>query len=132
MMVFADGENLVLRFQEMVRRGFVPQDNVAHERDTFVWSYGFTQLGGQHEIIRATYYTYATGDAARVTSVKTQLQEQTFNKHMASPLPNHLTARVFKKEARSRSGKGVDIQLCAPVNPVLLVLIFASAFYALK
>lgn len=111
MMVFADGENLVFRYQDMLKRGFVPQDDVAHEQDTFVWTRGFTQLAIQHEVLRATYYTYAVGDPDYVASVRGRLQRQTFVKHMASFLPNNLSPCVFKKENRSRNGKGVDIAL---------------------
>jgi len=111
MMVFIDGENLVFRYQEMVKRGFVPRDDMKHEADVFVWIDGFTHLGQQHEIIRARYYTYVVGDDVRVTTVRNQLRSLQFSKHMASLLPNTLSPCVFKKDQRSRSGKGVDIQL---------------------
>jgi len=115
MMIFADGENLVFRFQEMIKQGFVQHDGVLHRQDSYVWTSGFSHLALQHEILRATYYTYAIGDAAKMSQVKAELQQLTFLKHMASRLPNNLTPHVFKKENRSRSGKGVDIQLCVDV-----------------
>jgi uncharacterized LabA/DUF88 family protein len=111
MMVFVDGENLVFRYQNMVNNGFVPRDEMKHEPDVFVWFDGFTHLGQQHEIIRTTYYTYVVGDDLRVTNIRNQLRSMQFSKHMASLLPNTLSPCVFKKDQRSRSGKGVDIQL---------------------
>lgn len=111
MMVFVDGENLVFRYQEMVRKGFVPRDDMKHEPDVFVWLDGFTQLGQQHELIRTTYYTYVVGDDDRVSAMRNRLRSLSFSKHMASLLPNTLSPCVFKKNQRSRSGKGVDIQL---------------------
>lgn len=105
MMVFIDGENLVFRYQEMVKRGFVPRDDMKHEADVFVWIDGFTHLRQQHEIIRARYYTYVVGDDVRVTTVRNQLRSLQFSKHMASLLPNTLSPCVFKKDQRSRSGK---------------------------
>ncbi len=111
MMIFADGENLVFRYQEMIKKGFVPRDDIQHEPDVYVWINGFAQLGGRHEILRATYYTYVTGDDMRVAAVRTKLQQLRFAKHMASLLPETLSPCVFKKDNRSRSGKGVDIQL---------------------
>lgn len=111
MMVFADGENLVFRYQEMIKKGFVPRDDMSHEPDVFVWFNGFTQLALQHEILRATYYTYVVGDDARVASIRGRLRSMQFSKHMASLLPSALSPCVFKKDQRSRSGKGVDIQL---------------------
>ncbi|MGD7035160.1 hypothetical protein [Methylotuvimicrobium buryatense] len=40
MMVFVDGENLVLRFQAMVAEGRMPIDDIAYEKDIYVWSNG--------------------------------------------------------------------------------------------
>lgn len=111
MMVFDDGENLVFRYQEMVRKGSVPRDDMKHEPDVFVWFDGFTHLGQQHEIIRTTYYTYVVGDDDRVSAMRNQLRSLCFAKNMASLLPNTLSPCVFKKNQRSRSVKGVDIQL---------------------
>lgn len=111
MMVFVDGENLVFRYQEMVKKGFVPRDDMKHEPDVFVWFDGFTHLGQQHEIVRTTYYTYVVGDDDRVSAMRNRLRSLNFSKHMASLLPNTLSPCVFKKNQRSRSVKGVDIQL---------------------
>ncbi len=111
MMVFADGENLVFRYQEMIKKGFIPRDDMSHEPDVFVWINGFTHLATQHEILRATYYTYVVGDDIRVAAIRAQLRSMQFSKHLASLLPNALSPCVFKKDQRSRSGKGVDIQL---------------------
>ncbi len=115
-MGFVDGENLVFRYQEMLLKGYVPRDDLLfHERDIAVWSPTFTHLAKHHEILRVTYYTYVVGDEDRVTSVRETLRGLTFNKHMASLLPHSVTPCVFKKEAKARSGKGVDIQLCVDV-----------------
>lgn len=115
MTVFVDGENLVFRFQEMLRRGYVPHEDMYHERDVAVWTPSFTSLAQYHEIRRVTYYTYVVGDDARVAFIREAIRKLTFNKHMASFLPNSVTPCVFKKDARSRSGKGVDIKLCVDV-----------------
>jgi len=114
-MVFVDGENLVFRFQEMLRQGYVPREGLFHEPDVAVWDPSFTYLAHFHEILRVTYYTYVVGDEARLNSVREILRGLTFMKHMASLLPTHLTPCVFKKDAKSRSNKGVDIKLCVDV-----------------
>ncbi len=111
MMVFADGENLVFRYQEMVKKGMIPRGDMKHEADVFVWNDGFTFLAQQHEVIRTTYYTYLIGDDVRVAAIRAQLRSFQFSKHMASLLPNTLSPCGFKKDQRARSGKGVDIQL---------------------
>ncbi len=114
-MIFVDGENLVCRFQEMVKRGYVPRDDLYHEPDVAVWAPSFTHLAQHHEILRVTYYTYVVGDEARVTSTREAIRALKFNKHRASLLPASVTPCVFKKNAKSRSGKGVDIKLCVDV-----------------
>lgn len=115
-MGFVDGENLVFRYQDMVRRGYVPRDDqLFHEPDVAVWSPGFTHLARDHEILRVTYYTYVVGNENRLASVRDRLRALTFVKHSAYLLPNSLTPLVFKKDAQSRSGKGLDIRLCVDV-----------------
>jgi uncharacterized LabA/DUF88 family protein len=115
MMVFVDGENLVLRFQDMLRRGYIPRNDLFHDPDVAVWHPSFTYLAQFHEILRVTYYTYVVGDEPRVAQVRESLRKQTFEKHWASLLPNSLTPCVFKKDSKDRSGKGVDIKLCVDV-----------------
>lgn len=115
MMVFVDGENLVFRFQEMLKRGYIPRDGLFHEQDVAVWDTSFTHLARHHEILRVTYYTYVVGDEARVGTVEEAIRRLTFSKHMASLLPNSVTPCIFKKVVKSRSGKGVDIKLCVDV-----------------
>ncbi len=110
-MVFVDGENLVFRFQEMLKQGFRPVNEVVHEPDVFVWLPWFTQIGLHHEILRVNYYTYVVGDNKRIENVGNIIRRQTFSRHEASLLPNALTPCIFKKENKSRSVKGVDIKL---------------------
>ncbi len=114
-MVFVDGENLVFRYQNMLKRGHVPREDIVHEPDVFVWHNSFTHLALQHEILRVTYYTYATGDDERITAIRSQIRKLTFSKHMASLLPNSVTPCVFKKGAKNKSGKGVDIQMSVDI-----------------
>jgi uncharacterized LabA/DUF88 family protein len=99
----------------MLSRGFVPRDDLFHEPDVVVWTPSFTHLAQFHEILRCTYYTYVVGDDARVAAVREAIRRLEFSKHMSSRLPNTVTPCVFKKETKSRSGKGVDIQLCVDV-----------------
>ena len=110
-MVFVDGENLVARYQDMLKDGCIPRDDMFHERDVAVWHPSFTQLARYHEILRVTYYTYVVGDDNRVKNVREAIRQLTFSKHGASMLPNCVTPCVFKKDSRSRHAKGVDIQI---------------------
>jgi uncharacterized LabA/DUF88 family protein len=112
LMGFVDGENLVARYQAMLKEGFVPRDDMCHVPDALVWYPAFTQLAGYHEILRVTYYTSVVGDEQRQAGLKQQIRALTFSKHSASMLPNNVTPCVFKRDASTRRSKGVDIQLC--------------------
>ena len=123
MMVFVDGENLVLRFQAMLNEGRkIREDaNIKHEKDIYVWSPYFTVKPGLNQVIRAYYYTYAFGDEARLRHIKDQIksmqsgQYQEHGAHSAiGKLINQLYPIVFKKE-RGKKAKGVDIQLTVDI-----------------
>lgn len=114
-MIFVDGENLVARYQDMMRDGYVPQEDTFHIPDVAVWRHGFTHLAEYHEILRVTYYTYVVGDDNKVKEVREAIKKQNFMQHRASRLPNSLTPCVFKKESRERKAKGVDIQICVDI-----------------
>lgn len=110
-MAFIDGENLVMRYQDMVAAGAVPRVTVAHLQDVFVWEPRSIQIQGLYEIERATYYTYFIGDEPGRVDAAAAIKMLTFEPHLASQLPRALAPRVFKKVKGAR-GKGVDIQLC--------------------
>ncbi len=114
-MVFADGENLVGRYQAMLDQGYVPRDDMFHEKDVAVWTPGYTNLARDHEIIRVTYYTYMVGSVEKIDSMKESIKTLRFTSHMSSPLPDTVTPCIFKKEAKSRKTKGVDIQICIDI-----------------
>src|SRR5213593_3443500 len=76
LMGFVDGENLVARYQAMIKDGFVPRDDggICHVPDVLVWSPGFTQLASFHEILRVTYYASVTGDERRQADLKQEIR----------------------------------------------------------
>lgn len=115
MMIFVDGENLVLRYQKTLEQGRIPSDGLFHLQNVAIWKPEFAQLARHHEILRVTYYTYVVGDENKVAEVENAIRQLKFSKHMASLLPDSVTPCVFKKTDRSRSGKGVDIKLCVDV-----------------
>ena len=57
MMIFIDGENLVLRYQNSLKQGRVPNDGTFHIKDVAVWRTEFSNPAQWHEILRVTYYT---------------------------------------------------------------------------
>ena len=115
MMIFIDGENLVLRYQNSLKQGRVPNDGTFHIKDVAVWRTEFSNPAQWHEILRVTYYTSAVGDEKRVAQVEDEIRRLKFFKHRASLLPDTVTPCVFKKTSKTRSGKGVDIKLCVDV-----------------
>lgn len=57
MMIFIDGENLVFRYQAMLKEGYVPANKrVEHELDVFVWNKSMPPRMGNYKILRSTYY----------------------------------------------------------------------------
>lgn len=116
---FADGENLVLRFQDMCKDGHKPKRDVFHVPDTVVWHPDVTQQF-YGDIVRMSYYQTVYGDEEKLNVVSAQLQgvkymypsERSLHENDASHdgLGN-LAPRVFKKEGRSSRTKSVDINL---------------------
>lgn len=117
MMLFIDGENITHRYQDMIKQGYKPRDDrVNHIQDVCVWHNDITGAGSKyiinkHEIIRATYYTYATGDEIKIQEIVEKIKSFTFDKYGSSRLPNNLYPCVFKKRNKSASAKGVDIKM---------------------
>jgi uncharacterized LabA/DUF88 family protein len=115
LMIFADGENLVLRYQAMVKEGWVPRDDMFHVPDAVVWHTTFSHLVRLDEVLRATYYTYVVGDDDHVQAIREQIRKLTFSAHRNSRLPRTVMPKVFKKSRRNAKGKGVDIEMTVDV-----------------
>lgn len=116
LMIFADGENLVFRYQQMLVQGWVPRsDGVTHIRDVLIWHQTFSQGIFLDEVLRATYYTYVVGDELKVKQVQETIKSLSFLGNRNSTLPMNLTPRVFKKPKASAKTKEVDIQLTVDV-----------------
>jgi len=121
--IFADGENLVLRFQEMVGTGRRPVPEVVHSRDCYVWSPRIIWDGNHPEyqlVTRIHYYSSVTGDAPRVAQVRDQLSaiEYTCRPDATNGGVTHrgqLVPVVFKKPAQSQKTRNVDIQILIDV-----------------
>lgn len=114
LMVFIDGENLVFRYQSMLKGGRTPIANVVHEPDVFVWRKSVT-TNGDYDMLRATYYTYAVGDDLYISSIQEKIKNLPIHNEYTTTLPNKLTPMIFKKEKRAAKSKGVDIQLTVDV-----------------
>ena len=98
-MIFIDGENLSIRYGEMLN-GNEPNRHVNYLKDIYVWSH-FLNFKSHRtcEVIRKYYYTSATGDFDKLNGITNDL------KGIGIEAP-----RVFKK-AKARGSKRVDISL---------------------
>ena len=120
LMVFVDGENLVARYQAMLKEGRTPSHEVWHRPDVYAWSHG-SVWPGMCIVQRATYYTYAVGSDEIVLQVAEEIKALTFaqyyipGQNLAPRLGDALYPVVLRKVKGARNPKGVDIQLCVDV-----------------
>jgi uncharacterized LabA/DUF88 family protein len=120
MMVFIDGENLVARYQGMLKDGRTPLPEVRHRKDVYTWSQGAV-WPGMSVVLRATYYTYAVGSDEVILEAANEIRTLTFAQynppghHLSPRLGDALYPKVLKKIKDARNPKGVDIQLTVDV-----------------
>jgi uncharacterized LabA/DUF88 family protein len=95
-MIFIDGENLAIRYGNMLDDNKPPQ-HVTYEKDIYVWEQELQPVN--RNVIRKYYYTSLTADQERITEIEEKL------KSLGIEQP-----RVFKK-TRTRGSKQVDISL---------------------
>lgn len=115
MMVFIDGENITFSYQRLLDKNHSPKNSVKHSENVYVWEENSIQFPGLHNIIRANYYTYATGSDENIKEINTEIKSLFYRKHTDSPLPNYLYPVVFKKEKKEAQSKGVDIQMTVDI-----------------
>lgn len=115
MMVFIDGENLVFNYQKLLKNGNIPKNSVKHLTDVYVWEKDSILKPGLHEIIRAHYYTYATGSDEKINEINNEIKELEYERPKNTILPNYLYPVIFKKEKKQAKSKGVDIQMTVDI-----------------
>ena len=101
-MIFVDGENLAIRYGEMLNaNGGNPHPSIRYLADVFVWSTQWGKMSqGRPAIMRKYYYTSAPGDSQAISNIEDEL------KSVGIEAP-----RVFHKEKQSKRTKSVDITL---------------------
>ena len=110
-MIFIDGENVVARYQEMIKRGWKSRRDTRHMKDVYVWRKGCIVTHG--EVLRINYYTYIVADDHGVQNTINEIKSLLSG--LGGPSGNTLYPVVFKKEKKTAKGKGVDIQLTVDV-----------------
>lgn len=115
LMIFVDGENLTIQYQRMLQKGHIPQDNVIHKPDIFVWSNRMPlplPIIGRTtniEIIRAYYYTSITG-SNNMSDVEEEIRRINLPNPSVLGETQSLYPVIFKK-LKGKKSKGVDIRL---------------------
>jgi uncharacterized LabA/DUF88 family protein len=129
---FVDGENLVLRYQDMLKVGHAPKETVVHEPDSFVWSPDVT-LWTDMDLVRVIYYTSVVGDSDRVAAVERRISGTQFRSRANSAGVGYsghaqIIPRVHKKAANSRKTKVVDVDITMDVMRMALQLPMEGIF----
>lgn len=134
LIAFADGENLVLRYQDMIKKGSKPKAGVVHVPDILVWHPDITEANVT-DITRVTYYQTCFGDDPKIEAAKQTIKDVRYTYTMAYgskvDTSGGLIPRVFKKESKSTKTKSVDINLTVDMlryipNPKFDVLLLLS------
>jgi len=76
-LVFVDGENLVMRYQEMLGGGLAPYADNVHINDSFIWNQRVLN-DNLWNIKRISYYTSVVGDDERVRGVRKRIASVKF------------------------------------------------------
>lgn len=116
--LFVDGENLTMRYQDMLATGRTPRQGIAYEQGTYIWSDRLTNkpYNGLPDLVRVHYYTSVVGDSDRVECTQRDIAAI----HFASQGPDRrhegqLVPLVFKKDKKSKKTRNVDLQIIVDV-----------------
>jgi uncharacterized LabA/DUF88 family protein len=123
-LIFVDGENLTLRYQELLRDGHSPAAENVHLPDVFIWSQRVLEAA-YWNLKRISYYTSVAGDDPKVREVRNRIGQTQFTCKtgiVSGPLSagpvtrtGQLMPFVRKRSARSRKQSICDIQLAVDV-----------------
>jgi uncharacterized LabA/DUF88 family protein len=120
-LIFVDGENLAIRYKEMVKAGRTPaKDNIVID-DCFVWNH---RLLSDHNwnLKRISYYTSIVGDDEKVSELRRTISRTVFRvtTNMISPTlgqsaTGQMVPFVRKKSTKSRKEGICDIAIAVDV-----------------
>lgn len=119
-LIFVDGENIVFRYEEMVKEGHIPRPDNIHIPGCFVWN---QRVLNDHlwRIKRLSYYTSVVGDDDRVRTVRQKISATQFvcitgrTLEIESNMTGQIIPFVRKKSNRSRKESICDIAIAVDV-----------------
>lgn len=119
-MVFIDGENLVMRYQNMIKNGYEPKPHTEHVKDVYVWNKEMISRA-EIDLRRITYYTSAVGSDDKINELREEIHSINYR---FRGLPDtfqgatryleqwgSVVPKVYKKAARSQRSRQVDINI---------------------
>ncbi|MCC7681335.1 NYN domain-containing protein [Janthinobacterium sp. FW305-128] len=109
---FVDGENMIFRFQDMVKDGAIKNKDVVHEENLLVWHPKITEEFFA-DFARISYYQTFVGDHNALDNARKKICETSYTYAESDKIKGtgYLQPRVFKKEGRTAKSKSVDINL---------------------
>lgn len=119
-MFFIDGENLVMRYQDMIKQGYIPFpiNNVLHyyRKDVFVWTTNipfpsFNPRFTGIDIVRAYLYTSFQGDEVKQKQIESEIRSIKIGNFSNYGINHTLFPVTFRKRRQNEKAKGVDISL---------------------
>lgn len=105
-----------MRFQDMVAAGAVPDSRVVHIQDVFVWHPNLIRWHDLRKVIRVGCYTSVVGDDDKIVEIKKLIAKTEYSSVADDGgMPGQIVPVVFKKQAKSRKARNVDIQIVIDV-----------------
>ena len=110
--ILIDGENLLLRYNDMCASGATPKSNVIHKPDAFVWKPDITEKD-LYQLIRVSYYTTYVGDDAAIDALSSEIASLQYKYNSGQGIRGEGTVNphVYKKSKKSAKTKSVDINI---------------------
>ncbi|QYJ96528.1 NYN domain-containing protein [Shewanella alkalitolerans] len=107
-----DGENLVLRFDALVKAGRTPKSDVVYRDGIFIWSDGLCGVYAW-DMMRVSYYSTFVGDDDALEELCRFISATKFTYEIDAQNTGRgtLNPHIFKKTKRSTKAKSVDINI---------------------
>lgn len=106
--ILADGENLVLRYQAMLKEKNRVNPTVKHIQDVFVWHPNISSAG-PWQPIRVNYYASMVGTDEKIAKAELEISQVLFGRRQGEP--TQICPRIFKKAKDSYKTRIVDINI---------------------
>ena len=113
---FADGENLVLRYEDMIKNGAKPKRDAIHIPGLLAWHPQITTLF-VGDVSRLSYYQTVVGDDIFLDSAKDSISNTKYLYFSTKNQGKHPDARgflypkIYKKSSKNTKSKSVDINI---------------------